>query len=173
MNTTRLVRLSALVALAIVLSIVESTLSPVMPVPGMKLGLANIVVMYTFLAFEKRSALVVTISKSLFVLSTRGVISCLLSLSGGLASLIFLFLVHCFTNGTLSLLLLSIIGALVHNLTQILVVTLLYNHFIAYFYIPLLIVAGVIAGTATAMLLHLTRPVLSKIDQSYHRGDKL
>lgn len=175
MNTGRLVRLSLLVALAIVLSIVESALSPAMPVPGMKLGLANIVVMYTLLSFDKQSAFLVVISKSLFVFVSRGWMSGVLSFSGGLGALLVIIAIDQISRKNASVLLLSVIGALAHNIIQLIGVTFFYNHFVAYFYVPMLTAAGVIAGIATALLLHFTRPILQAYQRSHrgsHRGGR-
>jgi uncharacterized membrane protein len=88
-NIKSLVLTSLLFAVALVLAMLENLLPPVpIPVPGVKFGLANIVVMYAlFFLNWKRAAAIVGLN-ALFVASVRGVVSGLLSLSGGVLSLL-------------------------------------------------------------------------------------
>ena len=88
----------------------------------------------------------------MFVLSTRGLIAGLLSLSGGVFSLCY----DCL-NGHLqeriSYLMLSIAGAIFHNLGQLAAVAVVYTSLYTFVYFPVLLISGVIAGTVTATLL--------------------
>ena len=78
-----------LFALAMVLSFAESSIAPLLGLaPGMKLGLANVVVMYALLFLGGRAALALVLLKAGFGLLTRGAVAGLLSLAGGLLSLL-------------------------------------------------------------------------------------
>ena len=81
---TRRIALSGLLfALAMALSFIEGTLTIPGLLPGMKLGLANIVVMYALFFMGPRQALVLDVLKALFVFLVSGFTAGLLSLCGG------------------------------------------------------------------------------------------
>ena len=81
-------------ALALVLSAAENMIPPV-PVlpPGAKLGLSNLVTMFAVNALGLAPALFITLLKSLFAGLTRGVLASVMSLAGGLASTLAMWLV--------------------------------------------------------------------------------
>ena len=82
---TRRIALSGLLfALAMALSFIEGTLTIPGLLPGMKLGLANIVVMYALFFMGPRQALVLDVLKALFVFMVSGFTAGFLSLCGGL-----------------------------------------------------------------------------------------
>ena len=86
---TRRIALSGLLfALAMALSFIEGTLTIPGLLPGMKLGLANIVVMYALFFMGPRQALVLDVLKALFVFLVSGFTAGFLSLCGGLLSLL-------------------------------------------------------------------------------------
>ena len=84
-----------LFALAIVFSVVESLLTPVLGLPpGVKLGLANVVVMYAVLFISRREALLLVLLKAFFALLTRGPTAGFLSFSGSMMSFLLLVLLQ-------------------------------------------------------------------------------
>ena len=86
---TRHIALSGLLfALAMALSFIEGTLTIPGLMPGMKLGLANIVVMYALFFMGPKQALVLDVLKALFVFLVSGFTAGFLSLCGGLLSLL-------------------------------------------------------------------------------------
>lgn len=150
-----------LFALAIALSFFESLVTPLLALPpGIKLGLANIVVMYALLFLSWRPALMLVVLKAGFGLLTRGGMAGLLSLSGGLVSLGVMVLLMLPKN-RVSVLVISIVGAVCHNLAQLLVIALVMGRYSLY-YAPVLVVAGVVVGLITAILLRVLMPALAK-----------
>ena len=92
---TRRIALSGLLfALAMALSFMEGTLTIPGLLPGMKLGLANIVVMYALFFMGPRQALVLDVLKALFVFLVSGFTAGLLSLCGGLLSLLVMWVLY-------------------------------------------------------------------------------
>ena len=92
---TRRIALSGLLfALAMALSFIEGTLTIPGLLPGMKLGLANIVVMYALFFMGPRQALVLDVLKALFVFLVSGFTAGLLSLCGGLLSLLVMWVLY-------------------------------------------------------------------------------
>ena len=62
----------------------------------------------------------------------------------------------------ISYLILSICGAVFHNIGQLIAVSLVYSNFYLLYYFPVLLVAGVVAGVATATLLKIIMPVFKR-----------
>lgn len=154
--------LGLLFALACALSFVESMLLPWLGLPpGVKIGLANIVVMFAMLTIGKESALFLTILKSAFAFLTRGAAAGLLSLGGGLLAY-FVMLLFCRRAKKPSLFLLSTGSAIAHNLGQLLVLKLMMCSAYALYYLPVLLVSGLAMGSLTAYCLKLLGPALQR-----------
>ena len=152
-----------LFALAMTLSFLESLVSPLLGLmPAMKLGLANIVVMYALVFLRGRTALMLVLLKALFSFLTRGATAGFLSLCGGLLS----FLVLCLmlhAPFSVTGYIFSACGALAHNLGQLLGAALLLSSRLALGYAPALMVAGLAVGAVTALLSRTLFPMLGRI----------
>ncbi|ROR25677.1 heptaprenyl diphosphate synthase [Mobilisporobacter senegalensis] len=163
-RTKGLVLTGLLFAIAIVLSIIENSLpSIVIGVSGVKLGLSNIAVMYTLFFLTKQQAFIVAILKSSFVFMTRGVIAGALSLSGGILSLIVMIILMLIFKKKISYLIISIFGAVFHNVGQLFAVSLIFTSIYIWAYLPVLLFAGVLAGIATSTLLKFILPAFEKL----------
>ncbi len=149
-----------LFAVALMLALLEM----LFPLPGYgtKIGLSNIVIMYSLIAINKKTAITIGILKSIFVFITRGAVAGLLSISGFLFSIIVMIVVLLLTRRKASYLLLSVLSALAHNTGQLIVVALIYNPLLAYANIPILGLSAIITGIITASILKLTIPILDK-----------
>ena len=150
-----------LFAVAIVLSFIEG-LFPTQ-IPGVKLGLSNIVVMYSLFFLKKRYALAIVLLKGLFTFLLKGPVSSILSLSGGLLSITVIFVLITVSNKKITYLMSSVCGALAHNIGQFFVASIILRTPLWY-YLPALLFAGIAAGIATSTLLRLTLPALSKLN---------
>ncbi|MDD4493542.1 MAG: Gx transporter family protein [Eubacteriales bacterium] len=162
---TKLLVLSAILfAVSLVLSIIEGAFPPIFAAtPGVKLGLSNIVVMYSLFFLRKGQAFTIAILKAVFVYITRGAVAGLLSLSGGLMSLLIMVILISIFKEKISYLMVSIFGALFHNIGQLTVVSIIYTNLYMWAYLPVLLVSGVLAGTATSVLLRFIFPALKKL----------
>lgn len=159
-----LVLTALLFALALVLSIVENSFPALLvSVPGVKFGLSNIAVMYALFFLRKRQAFMIAILKALFVTVTRGVIAGILSLSGGLISLVVMILLLLLFRDRISYFLISIAGSVFHNIGQLIAVAFIYTSIYTFAYFPVLLLTGLAAGAATATLLKLIIPALKKL----------
>ena len=95
--------------------------------------------------------------------AVRGATSGILSLSGGIASVCVMILLTAAFKDRISYLLLSIFGAIFHNLGQLAVLTLIMLNGYALWYTPVLLVAGVIMGSVTGSLLKVVMPAFKRI----------
>lgn len=164
-----LVRLALLSALAIALSLLEGIFTPLLP-PGAKAGLSNTATMLAASVLGLPSALFITLIKAGFALLTRGALSFCLSLAGGVASALVLWLLFRYAR-RMGVLGISILGALTHTLTQLFVSSLLYGAAV-FAYAPLLILLTLPAGGITAALLRGTETVFRKISRINKKGNQ-
>lgn len=145
-----------LVALAFVFSYVEMLLPLPFGIPGMKLGLANLVVLLCLYSMGAPFALGVSLVRVLLAAFTFGSISGMLySLAG--AALSFVGMCICYRKSAFSPLGVSILGGVLHNIGQLAVAfAMLGVAGVLYYVLPLLItgaVTGAIIGAATKLLL--------------------
>ena len=151
-----------LFALAMALSFIEGTLVIPGLAPGMKLGLANIVVMYAVFFMGARQALLLVVLKALFTLLTRGPVAGLLSLCGGLLSLGVMWALYHLPHRP-TWFILSVCGAVAHNLGQLAGASVVLSSRLALGYAPVLLVSGLAMGGITAASLSALLPALEKM----------
>ena len=165
-NTRKTALTGMLFALAIAFSMLEAWVTPLLGLPpGVKLGLANIVIMYALLFLSRGHALALTVLKAGFSLLMRGGMAGLLSLAGSLLSLLVMVLLL-LPRHKPSLVMLSVAGALSHNAGQLLVVALLLGVPFALGYTAVLLLSGVAMGLLTALLLRALLPALARLGLS-------
>ena len=141
-----------LFALAIALSWLESCVTPLLGLmPALKLGLANIVVMYALLFLDTRSAAALVALKALFALLTRGVTAGVLSGCGCALSLLVLWALLR-APFPVSGYLFCACGALAHNLGQLAGAAAILSSAMALGYAPVLLVAGLAVGALNSLL---------------------
>ena len=163
-KTQMLVLTSMIFAAALVLAIVENMLPPLpIAVPGIKFGLSNIAVMYALFFLGKKEAYTIGILKSIFIFITRGGIAGLLSLSGGILSISVMILLIVLFKEKISYLIISIFGAVFHNIGQFLVITLIYTGINMWGYLPVLLISGLAAGIVTSTLLRFIMPAFQRL----------
>lgn len=163
-RTEKLVVVSLFFAVTLVIAVIENTLPPLPgAIPGVKFGFSNIVVMYILFFLGKKEAYAIAVLKAFFVFATRGVVAFSLSLAGGLLSITVMVLLMLVFKDKASYLALSVSGAVFHNIGQLLMVSLIYSSFYLLYYFPVLLVAGVVAGLATATLLRIIMPAFKRL----------
>ncbi len=147
----RLVFISILAALALVLSFYEAMIPIHFTFPGVKLGLANVVILCSLYFFSFGEVLLLSILRiglgSLFT----SPISFFYSLSGGLMSLIVMFLLIRFANNKMSPIGISVVGSVFHNIGQLMVVAIITQVSVALSYFPILAVSGIVTGVITGV----------------------
>ena len=164
---TRHIALSGLLfALAMALSFIEGTLVIPGLLPGMKLGLANIVVMYALFFMGARQALVLDVLKALFVFLVSGFTAGFLSLCGGLLSLVVMWVLYYLLPVRPTWFILSVCGALAHNVGQLLGAGVIISSSLSLYYAPVMLVLGLVMGALTSVTLRALLPALGPIDMA-------
>ena len=152
-----------LFALAMALSFIEGTLTIPGLLPGMKLGLANIVVMYALFFMGPRQALVLDVLKALFVFLVSGFTAGFLSLCGGLLSLLVMWVLYYLLPVRPTWFILSVCGALAHNIGQLLGAGVIISSSLSFYYAPVMLVLGLVMGALTSITLKALLPALGKM----------
>ena len=161
-----------LFALAMVFSYLESLVSIPGLLPGMRLGLSNLVTMYCLFFLGKSSGYTMAVLKAGFVVLTRGAVAGVLSLSGGLLSVTAIVLLDCLSKHSLHYVTLSAVGAVFHNIGQLVVARFLTSVFL-YYYIPVLLLTGLAVGIMTGKLFVWIIPYLpERYRTKLHRFEK-
>lgn len=146
-KTKKLVFLSLLTSLAIVVYVIEAQLPVLIPVPGVKLGLSNMISLSTLLIFGPLECLsVLTLRIVLGSLLTGSVSAMLFSLAGGLLSNLGMIALYMLFKKYISVWVISIVGSVLHNIGQLFVAALIIQNFKIYYYLPILLISGVITG---------------------------
>lgn len=158
-QTRRLANMGLMLAMITALSFLEHMLPPITTIPGIKPGLSNIITMYALFFLGRRPALLLAVLKSLFVMLTRGATAGFLSLSGGLLSIAVIIVLMVIGRGKISYLILSVTGAIFHNLGQFIVASFLLKTNLVFASLPFLIISGVVMGCVTGMLLRVVMPL--------------
>jgi len=146
-RTKKLTLLSLLLAQALALHIIERNLPVPMPVPGVKLGLANIITLLTIIIFGFKEAVLVVLGRTfLGALFGGGFSAFFFSLAGGLLSTMIMVLMYKNFFKYFSLPTVSVTGAIFHNIGQITVASFVVENINLFYYLPILIFSGVITG---------------------------
>ena len=165
MSRARLLALGAvLTAASLCVYLIEAQFPPLAPIPGVKLGLANIFTLFTCFALNTSMALAVLLLRILLgALLTGQVQALLFSLAGGLLSYFVLLLLH---RGTTlrQVWLLSIFCAMAHQVGQILAAALVVGNRGVFWYLPVLLLSAIATGACTGLAAQL---VLLRLSSSH------
>jgi heptaprenyl diphosphate synthase len=174
-NTRKLVFISLLVAMGTTLHVVEGMIPNPFPLPGVKLGLANIVTLIALYFYGIRDGMAVAVSRVVLGSLVGGVFlspGFLLSLSGAVVSTLvmacLLRYAHCFSIKGV-----SVAGAVSHNVGQLLAASLLIQSRSILFYLPFLLLSAVATGMITGHLLDLVIKRIEKSGLSHKYADEM
>ena len=144
-RTRRLTTFALLAALALILSFVESRIPAFVAIPGIKIGLANIAVLFALYRLGAKEAIVVSVIRIIAVSMLFGTpVSAIYSLGGAVVSFTVMLLLKKFTPA--SEVSVSVTGAIGHNVGQIIVACILLETNFVLYYLPFLLLSGTIAG---------------------------
>lgn len=142
----KLAALGVLTALSLITFLIENLLPPLI-IPGAKLGLANAFSFTALIMFSPVEAFTVVAARTLLGAVFAGNISAVMySFTGGVVSMaassVLLYCVH----PKISVICISVIAAVLHNVTQNVIFVALYSAPVAFSYMPYLILLGVLSG---------------------------
>ncbi|MDE7124398.1 MAG: Gx transporter family protein [Eubacterium sp.] len=150
-----------MIALAFVFSYLDSLIPISIGIPGIKLGLANLVVVTAIYIFPKRDALIIAVIRIILSgLTFGGVSTMLFSLAGGLLS--FLVMVLLQKTEKMSVIGVSVAGGIFHNVGQIIVAAFVMETARLVYYLPVLVISGVVTGLLIGIISDITVKRLKK-----------
>ncbi len=151
MKISKITMIGSLVAMASVVGYIEMLLPIPFPVVGMKLGLANVLILITLYLYGGKNACIVSFLRIIIVGMLFGTgISVLYSFSGAVCSLCSMIFLQKKTK--LSIITVSIVGSLSHCIGQILIAILLVKQMAIITYLPVLMLMGMITGGLIGIL---------------------
>lgn len=165
----RLTTLALLSAAALVVFVIEAQIPPLTPIPGIKLGIANAVSLFALYAIGPAGALsVLLIRIFLGNLVTGQIMAIAYSLTGGLFSFGLATLLRCQIPEH-QLWVVSVFSAMAHNLGQILAAVIITATPSLWWYLPILLVGGIITGAFTGLAAQLVLLRLRRAVPSFFR----
>ncbi len=152
-----------LIALSMALSFAESLVPVFFAVPGMKLGLSNLVVMVAIYTVGLRYAFGINMIRILLAAATFGnAFALMYSAAGGVLSFVVMALL--FKTGKFSPVGVSAAGGVFHNVGQVIVAFFVLESGYVMYYLPFLVVSGTVSGILIGILGGVMVRRLSKID---------
>ncbi len=147
-TTKQLAHMALLTAIALAIHVAEAQIPAPVPIPGVKLGLANIVTVYAMFCIGPGPALMILVARILLGSLFGSVMSLFYSLAGGLLCwCVMLLLRRVLTRKQIWVA--SVIGAVFHNIGQILVAIVVTGTPAIVSYLPILLLSGIAAGLFT------------------------
>lgn len=151
MNNKKTAYLGLFAAIAIIFGYVESLIPFFAGIPGMKLGLANLAVLFILEKYSwKEAALVSTVRILVIGFLFGNMFSILYSLAGAALSLTVMTLMKKFSG--FSILGISVAGGVSHNIGQLIVASLIVENTSLLYYAPALLISGVVTGLLIGLL---------------------
>lgn len=145
----RLTYIALLTSVGLILHLIEAGLPPLLPIPGAKLGLANITTLLSLSLFgikEAGQVVLLRIFLASFLAGTFLTLPFYLSLFGGILAFSVMAIISAYGKNHFSIIGLSISGALFHNLGQILIATLVIGNWGVLYYLPYLTLTALPTG---------------------------
>ena len=151
MNPRRISLYGLLIALAFIFSYIESVIMVPVPVPGVKLGLANLVAIVGLYSIGTKGTIAISLVRIVLVGFTFGNLSSMMySMAGGVLSLVLMILIKKFN--WFSQVGVSILGGIGHNIGQLAIAALVTKTAGVFYYLPVLTTAGIAAGAVIGLL---------------------
>lgn len=154
MELKKITKLSMLISLSVVISIIESYI-PIFSniIPGLRLGLSNIIILYVLYKYNFKESIYVSIVRVFLTgLLRTGLFSInfFFSLSGAILSIISMYIVKKITK--LSIIGVSIIGSITHSIGQIIIAIILLKNTAITYYLPYLLIFSIPTGIITGII---------------------
>ena len=164
MKTRKIAYLGVFLALALILSYVESLIPFYFGIPGVKLGLTNLIVVVMLYCTGTKEAFGVSVARILLAGFLFGnLFSILYSLAGGVLS----FIVMCLLKkmGRFHVISVSVTGGISHNLGQLIAAAFVVETYDIFYYMPFLLIAGVATGFVIGML---AQEFILRFEKQFH-----
>ena len=162
MKTKKVAFLGMCVALSMILSFVESQIPPLVAVPGVKVGLPNIVMVFMLYKIGAKETAIVSIIRVILVGFLFGTpLSMIYSLVGAALSLIGMIILK--KTNLFAPVTVSVVGGILHNVGQIATACFVMDTAEIAYYLPVLLITGTVAGVVIGFVAGLVLKRLEKM----------
>ena len=164
MKTRKIAYRGVFLALALILSYVESLIPFYFGIPGVKLGLTNLIVVVMLYCTGTKDAFGVSVARILLAGFLFGnLFSILYSLAGGVLSFIVMCLLK--KTGRFHVISVSVTGGISHNIGQLIAAAFVVETYDIFYYMPFLLIAGVATGFVIGML---AQEFILRFEKQFH-----
>ncbi len=164
MKTRKIAYLGVFLALALILSYVESLIPFYFGIPGAKLGLTNLIVVVMLYCTGTKEAFGVSVTRILLAGFLFGnLFSILYSLAGGIFSFLVMMLLK--KTGKFHVVSVSVAGGISHNIGQLAAAAFVVKTYDIFYYMPFLLVAGVATGFVIGIL---AQEFILRFEKQFH-----
>ena len=154
-----------LMAMALILSYVENLISFQPGIPGIKIGLANLAVLLCLYLFGAKEAFFLTLTKAVVSGFLFGsLFTVIYSLAGAAASAAAMILLK--KSNLFHMPVVSAVGGIMHNMGQLLVAFFVVVTYSVFYYLPVLIISGLVTGIVIGAVAVLVLPYIQKITRN-------
>lgn len=170
MDSYRITRLALLIAMGAALHWIEGLLPVPLPIPGARLGLANVVTLYTIMMWGFGDGITVAAGRALLgslLGGTFGTPAFAMSFTGATAATVAMHLILRFPVGPVGA---SIVGAAIHNMAQLTVFAVMTAYVGVFVYTPYLLALALPAGFITGLVAAHLLARSTTIESSLHMG---
>ncbi|GIM29700.1 heptaprenyl diphosphate synthase [Clostridium polyendosporum] len=153
-NAKNITYIAVLVTLASVLHAIEMFIPNPLPLPGAKLGLANVVTLIALLFYGLKEGMLISflrVTLGSLIGGTFLSVNFLMSLTGAIVSTLIMYFLFKYVK-SLSIIGVSIVGAVVHNIVQLIVAYFIVATLGIFFYLPFLLAIGIPVGMLTGII---------------------
>lgn len=151
-NVRKLTALALLTTIALTIFVIENAIPALVPIPGVKLGLANIVTLFILRRMKFRDAAAVLLVRIVLATIIAGqAVSFLYSICGGVLCLLVMGLINKLLQGH-GIFITSVFGAIAHNFGQILAAYIVLQMSGILAYIPILMISAIVTGLFTGLV---------------------
>ena len=151
MKTKKVAFLGLFISLAMILSYIESQIPPLAAVPGVKVGLPNIVMVLLLYKIGAKETVTVSIIRIFLVSLLFGNVQTMtFSIAGAVLSLLGMILLK--KTNLFSCITVSIVGGILHNVGQIIAACFWTNTAEIAYYLPVLLISGILAGAVIGII---------------------
>lgn len=156
------------IGIALMLNYFERFIPIAITIPGVKLGLSNVVSLVALSLFGFYEVLVLVILRTLLSATFYGSISAMMfSMAGGIFSLVAMWSLYRYRGKWISTIGISVAGAVFHNIGQVSVAVLILKSAAIYAYLPMLLVSAIITGVLIGVVADKTINVMGTHAKSY------
>ena len=163
MKLKNLTRISVLACVSLIIFVLESQIPPLVPIAGVKLGLANVVVLYAMTTIDIKAGFFVFLAKVLLGNLFAGTaVSMFYSLIGGALCFVAQWLMMKVTDEK-QLWAVSVVGAVFHNIGQVVAAVILTGTEKIVWYLMILVPVGIITGAFVGIVVTYTKKAIENV----------